>query len=418
MIAKNIPAVEFAAWDENKDVGLFVIPISLPDQNPLAAAVTQALANMVGETYPGPEINDEKQISGWGMMGVEFGFERASTAGNKLAYRVKILQQEHKAYLAGAYGKLKEGADGTALEEALERVEFPLENAGSTNMSQRYTERDKYRHGLAFNEIGLFYYKAGQFEKSADYFRTGFEFERKSGVFLANAANALASAGKRQEALDYLTGNADLLATNMTLRAVQAHLQSQLEQTDSAVTNFGSLFAGGYRNDDYFAEYVTLLNQMRRQDVALAAVEEYLKKNDSAAVRLLEARLYKQKKNFPKAIELLKALAAKYPYDAEISLSLADAYNQAGLFADGVEVCQKMIDANSDSTTVYYLKGCGEFGMKRYREAKASFEAALKKSPANADAKSYLDLVSGMLGEGSNSGGRSRLRQCRFRRIY
>ena len=80
---------------------------------------------------------------------------------------------------------------------------------------------------------------------------------------------------------------------------------------DSALTNFGALFAEGYRNDAYFADYVTLLAKARQQDAAMEAVQNYLKESDSAAIRLLEARLYKQKKNFTKAIDLLKAQCSK-----------------------------------------------------------------------------------------------------------
>jgi len=181
-------------------------------------------------------------------------------------------------------------------------------------------------------------------------------------------------------------------------------LQMQLEQVDSALTNFAALFAEGYRNDDHFVAYVTLLNQTRQQDVALTAVESYLKENDSAAVRLLEARLYAQKKNFGKAIELLKAQSRKYSYNAEVTLSLAEVYDQAGHYAEAVGLCQQLIDSQCDSAGAFYVKGRGEFGLQRYREAKASFEAAMKRDPASAGVKSYLDLVSGMLGEGSNSG--------------
>jgi tetratricopeptide (TPR) repeat protein len=255
-----------------------------------------------------------------------------------------------------------------------------------------------------FNGLGLFYYNARQFEKSIVYFQKAFEFEQKSAVYLVNVADAYANTGKQREALDYIESNPALLAQEQSVRAAQAKLQLQLEQVDSALTNFGTLFADGYRNDNYFVEYVTLLNQTRQQDVALAAVEHYLKENDSAAVRLLEARLYKQKKNFTKAIELLKVQSHKYPYNADLALALADAYYQAGLYSEAVGICQQLLDTQSDSAGAFYLKGCSEFGLKRYREAKASFEAALKMDPTSVATKSYLDLVSGMLGEGSNSG--------------
>jgi tetratricopeptide (TPR) repeat protein len=403
LMAKSITTADFTSWDGYNNVGLFVIPLCLMDQDPRAEALAQAMTSVLGVAYPGPDIQDEKPITQGELSGVEFGFERPGADG-KLIYRIKLLQGRQRAYLVGAYYLSQQKDDNKNLEEELQRVEFPVPTTPPPDPVSQFSERDKHRHGQVFNGLGLFYYNDRQFEKSAVYFQIAFQFERNSPVFLGNVANAYSNAGKRQEALSFLEDNPALLATNQSARAVQAYLQLQLEQVDNSLTNFGALFAEGYRNDGYFVEYVTLLNKARQQDVALAAVDNYLKQSDSAAVRLLQARLYKLKKNFTKAIELLKAQCAKYPYNTELKFALADAYAQAGLYGEAVATCQQLIDAQNDSAAVFYVKGSSEFGLKRYREAKASFEAALKKDPSSAEAKSYLDLVSGMLGEGSNSG--------------
>ncbi|MDB6066806.1 MAG: hypothetical protein JWR26_3014 [Pedosphaera sp.] len=402
LMAKNFPDAELTAWDENRNVGLFVIPIFLMGQKPQTETLTQAMAGFLGIAFPGSEIQDEKPIVQGDWAGVEFGYERPSAQG-KLIYRVKVLQSHQWAYLIGAYHLQQKNEKGMMLEETLARVELSTRSNSPSLLAEKFSDADKRRQGLVFNEMGMFHYKARQYEKSAVYFQIAFDFEKKSGVFLSNLANANSLAGKRQEALDRIQSNPDLLAGSQSLRATQANLQLQLEQVDNALTNYAALFAEGYRNDDHFVAYITLLSQTKKQDVALAAVENYLKENESTAVRLVEARLYRQKKEFTKAVELLKTLAAKYPYNTEVALSLADTYCQASLFTEAVATCQKQIDAQDDSASIYYLKGCSEFGLKRYREAKVSFEAALKKSPNSTETKSYLDLVSGMLGEGSNS---------------
>src|SRR3984957_8822403 len=403
VMRKNIPAAEFTGWDEQESEGLFVIPISLMGLDPADEALTQALAAIPGAAYPGADIRDEKSVVQRDLSGVEFGFDRTSTEGGNLVYRVRALKGAQCAYLIGAYYLAQSKDESKSLEEALNRVDFPEQIAPPSKLASQFNARDKRRHALVFDGLGLFYFHARQYEKSVDYFRTAFEFDRTSAVYLNNIANAYRNAGRHQEALNYLQDNPAMLATNKSVRANEAYLESQLQQVDTALTNFAALFAGGFRNDDYFVAYITLLLQAHQQDTALATVEDYLKENDSAAVRLLEARLYKQKKNFTKAIEMLKAQGRKYPYNAELSISLVDAYNQAGLYAEAVSLCQQLIDAQSDTAEAYYFKGAGEFGLKRYREAKTSFEAALKLSPANAGAKSYLDLVSGMLGQGNNS---------------
>jgi tetratricopeptide (TPR) repeat protein len=402
LTAKDIPAAEFAAWDEYKNVGLFVIPVCLMGQDPQAEAATQALCDAIALAYPGPDVHDEKPVVQGKLSGVEFGYDRPGTQG-RLVYRVRVLKDEQWAYLLGAYYEPLRKDDGAILEEALARVEFPEQPAPPSNLAQQFSQQDKRRHGLFFNNTGLFYYKERQFEKSVACFQTAIGFDPQSGVYLVNAANALENAGKRRDALDLIESNPSLLAANQAVRAARADLQFQLELVDSALTNYSALFAEGFRNENSFVNYVILLNQTRQQDLALSAVENYLKENDSAAVGLVLAKLYEQKKNVPKAIELLKEQTRKHPYNVELSLSLADAYCQAGLYSDAAGICQQLIDSKSDTAGALYLKGCCEFGLKRYREAKATFETALKEDPASAKAKSYLDLVSGMLGEGSNS---------------
>lgn len=403
IIAKSVPTADSTFWNGDENVGLFVVPVYLTDQDPLDDAWMQAMvATVLGVSFPGTDIHDKKAVSQSGLAGVEFGVEREGNDG-KLIYRVKLFKGSQDLYLVAAYYLQQQKDESKTLEEALDRVEFDNQGKSASNVVQQFSERDRRRHGLVFNEMGIFYYNARQFEKSAVYFQTAFQFEQKSPIFLANVANAYSSAGKKQEALNFLEDNPALLATNQSVRATQAYLQLQLERADDALANFRTLFDEGYRNDNYFVEYIKLLEKVREQQMALTAVENYLKGGDSAAVRILEARLYTQKKDYPKAIALLKEQCLKYPYNSEVSFALADAYTHAGSYAEAVAVCQQLIDAQNDSAGVYYLKGSGEFGLKRYREAKASFEAALKKDPASASTKSYLDLVSGMLGEGSNS---------------
>lgn len=48
------------------------------------------------------------------------------------------------------------------------------------------------------------------------------------------------------------------------------------------------------------------------------------------------------------------------------------------------------------------LKGRAHFGLKRYREARASFEVAVRLDPQNPDARLFLDQVNGILGQGNN----------------
>ncbi len=402
-MAKNLPIAEYTGWNDQESLGLFVIPVCLLGQNPPEESLKHAMIQVLGFAGPGADIRNEKATTHRGLSGVHLRVE-ASGDGDRYDYHLEILRNENWAYLLGAYTAKDSVRDNVRkLDRALNQVVFHTPTNVPPELEARFNDQDKHRHGLVFNGIGLFYYNARQFENSADWFQKAFAFDPKNNVFLLNVANALRNAGMDREALDRLEKHPRILAESQPARAAQASLQLRLENVDQALANFSALFAEGYRDDNAFVEYVSLLSQTRQLEVALGAVERYLKSNDSATMRLLEARLRKQKGDFAKAIELLRTQIAKYPYNAELALCLADAYRQKGSYAEALEVCQKLIGNQGETAEVLHSRGCSELGLKRYREAKSTFEAALKKAPNSAEIKSYLDLVSGILGEGSNT---------------
>jgi tetratricopeptide (TPR) repeat protein len=402
MMAKTYSLAEFAAWDEFHNAGLFVMPVSLLDQNADDDAIHEGMAAAIGFPYPGPDIQNEKLITEGPLNGVEFNFTSSGT-DLQLSYLVRILRYNQQAYLVAAYHKFAPDDDGQKLRRELDRVKFS-NSTQDGNLEEYLTGADQLREARALNSIGLFYFNSRQFEKSIGFFRKAFQFDRKASVYLANIAKAEVKAGRQKEALDYFDSYADLIKTNNELRATRASLQMQVGQIDAALTNFSAAFSNGLKNEEYFVEYVELLNHPGQHDAALAAVEDYRQKSDSTSIQLLEARLLIQKKQIPKAVELLKSLHEKYPYNGDVAISLVGAYYQSALYADAVRICDQLIDTQTDTANAYYLKGCNQVGLKRYREAKITLELALKEAPANVEVKHLLDSVSGMLGEGNNSG--------------
>src|SRR5207253_3877396 len=71
--------------------------------------------------------------------------------------------------------------------------------------------------------------------------------------------------------------------------------------------------------------------------------------------------------------------------------------------SEAMEISKELVKYNPDSAYALHLKGRSELGLKWYREAKVSFESAAKLAPASKDIASYLDHVSGLLGEGNNT---------------
>jgi len=234
-------------------------------------------------------------------------------------------------------------------------------------------------------------------------FRAASRANREESLCVINALLAWRHLDRPKEALDFLDAQPASISTLSAVRAQQAYFQANSSRTDQALTNYARLFAEGYRNDGHFGEYANLLMLQRQYDVALSAVEKYLKTEDSVPVRLLEAEVHRLTRDFPKAISLLKVQREKAPFNGQIANALAETCLQAGQYNEALEISKEQVQNNAGSAYAHYLKGRSELGLKWYREAKVSFESAAKLAPASKDIGSYLDLVSGLLGEGSNT---------------
>lgn len=126
----------------------------------------------------------------------------ASGEGNRYDYHLEILRNENWAFLLGAYAAQDSVWDNARkLGRALNQVVFHTATNVPPEFGARLNDQDKHRHGLVFNGMGLFYYNARQFEKSADWFQKAFDFDPKNNVFLLSVANALRNAGMEREAL-------------------------------------------------------------------------------------------------------------------------------------------------------------------------------------------------------------------------
>ena len=399
-LAKDLPSAEFGVLHK-KAGALGVVPIFLMGQNPHPEAVKQALLSTMEIAYPNEKLTAEKAISRSFLQGSQFQFSRAGTEMN-FSFDLQVLQGFGFAYLVAAWVREGSSDRDQVIADGLSRVEFPS-TPGPPVDPQRFNAREKATHGRVFNQMGLFYYNSKQYEKSAGFFKIAFEFERTNDLYLANLVNAFSNASQQRDALDYLEKQPTSLRGKQALRAMEASLHAQLEENEIALTNYAGLFRDGFQNDEHFTEYVKLLSQNRQPEQALEEVELYLKRRDSIVIRLQQANLYKLKKDFTNALVVLKAQREKAPFNFEVLFALAETCHQAGFFPEAIDTCEQIIAKGGDSAYASFLKGRSEFGLKWYRQAKDSFEAALKSAPASKEIKDYLALVSGMLGEGSNT---------------
>ncbi|PYJ62277.1 MAG: hypothetical protein DME24_04310 [Verrucomicrobia bacterium] len=399
-LEQTMPLAECGA--SQGDSCFVVVPAWLGGEKLQPQALASGLLGTMNVAYPNENLINRKPLTDGNVAGEQFDFER-EIEGRVYRYRFKILQGDGVGYLVAAW-TLRRAADAEAtLTDALARVRFTARPAAQAFANGEFTARENKTQGFVLNGAGLFHFNSGDHEHALPLFRAAARANREESLYVINTLQAWRHLDRPKEALDFLNEQPSNIATVPAVRAHQAYFQANSSLTDQALTNYARLFAEGYRNDSHFGEYVNLLNLQRQYDVALTAVEKYLKTEDSVAVRLQEAEIHRLKRDFPKAISLLKAQREKAPFNGQIANALAETCLQAGQYSEGLEVSKELVKNNADSAYAYYLKGRSELGLNWYRESKASFESADKLAPANKDIASYLDHVSGLLGEGNNT---------------
>lgn len=383
-----------------QDAALTVTAVSLFDLMPEPEAVYRGL---FAAANGADALQNSRKIHEQTLDGVEATFTRNATGTKEYTYRLKALQGGGCAYLVQAWVESKNPRRDAVLDEAMSRVEF-LQRPLSPPDPVRLSPREIRAQRLAINSIGLAYYNAERYGESARFFKQAVALDglHTNMAFLENLTLAYKQSGNYAAALEELELHPQYVDSQPKLAANRAFLQGRLGRMDAALTNYEKLFSAGFNDADHFSEYISLLSQENQTDKALAAIESRLRKEDSADLRLLQAALLKRTKKFDQAIVLLRAQHEKNPFHAGLALSLGDALIQAGRPSEALPLSEEMIRQSGSSAAAWSLKGRAQFGLKWYREARESFEHTLKEAPSDTGARQYLQVIAGLLGEGSN----------------
>jgi tetratricopeptide (TPR) repeat protein len=396
LLEKNFPQAEF-----NASVGdscFVILPVNIKGEDINLDALTSAFLATMGISYPNEDLTDREPLAEGNLTGKQFDFSR-DVNGLAFHYRFKILQGTDEAYMVAAWTQRREVDTEAVLNDMFSRVRFE----SPPFAPQMENDRERKARAFVLNQCGLYYSRQDEFEQALPLYQAAVRANDQDSIFIINALETWENLDRPLEALSFLNTQPASVLSLPKVKASQAFFQAKAMLTDQAITNYGSLFDSGYRSDVHFVEYINLLAGQKEYDAALTAVQNYLKKGDSVAARLSEAQIYRLKQNFPKAIEVLAALRRQAPYNDQIASSLADTFLTAGRYSEALEISRQLVNDNSNSAQAKFTKGRSELGLKWYREAKISLSEAAKLAPANKDIRSYLDYVSGLLGEGDNT---------------
>lgn len=400
-LESSCPLAEFGC--SQGDSCLTVVSADWVGRNPSQDALTAAFLATLGIIYPNENLTDWKTLSEAGLSGEQFDYAR-EVEGRTVHYRFKILQGAGKGYLVAAWTQRRAADVAAVLSDAVTRVQFSGGDASSPLPSvASAVARPGKTQGFILNQVGLYYNKQGDYDQAVPLFCAAAHANPQESIYAVNALESWTHLDRPTEALAFLDSLPASVLGLPQIRADQAFYQARALLIDEALTNYAGVFAGGYRSDEQLTEYVGLLAQQKRYDDALAVVSAYLQNGESVPARQLEAQMHRQKHELPKAISLLQELRRKAPFNHQVAEALAETYLGAGQYTEALELSRAMVKDDDNSVMARYLQGRSELGLKWYREAKISFAEAAKLAPANKDIRSYLDYVSGLLGEGENT---------------
>ncbi len=235
------------------------------------------------------------------------------------------------------------------------------------------------RQGKFFNLVGLNLYQSQQPRESQRYFLLALEYDPKLRAALTNYVEACFEREQYQAVLDAMDLRRSLWQDRPELDVSYALALSRTNRPQEAMKEYEKVFRNGTRNDDHFTVYVQLLADAGQREAARAAIDRYLAGGDSLSVTLAKARCLSEMGKHEQAIDLLKARLATSPGNVRIVNALIVALDKGNRLPEGLDAAKQLLANGNNSTDTLVMKGMMELRLKWYKEAKSSFEAALRK---------------------------------------
>jgi Flp pilus assembly protein TadD len=399
-MSRDLPQAEFGG--SRGDSCFVIIPVDLAGHKLQPEQVNAGLLAIFGIAYPDDDLRNRRAYAEGGLTGEMFDFER-EVDKVPFRYRMGILHGEDTAFLVAAWASRKGDEGEEIMDDAFARVKFAPREDVFVSVGRELTARERKTQAFVINQAGLHEFRAGDYEQALPLFRAAANSNPAERQYVLNSLRTLSHLERPREALELLDSSGTAALKNTELRAWQAYFQAEDGRTDQARTNYAAVFGQGFRDESLFIHYVRLLQAEHLYTNALQAIADYQVKESSISTRLLEAEVYRLQLDYPRAMQLLRPLHEKSPYNTAVSSALAETCIASGAFSDALDVARDMAAKSPNSAQALYLQGRSELGLRWYREAKASFDAAAKLAPSDKTINSYIDLLRGMLGEGDNS---------------
>lgn len=402
------------AWSDLKDTndgadigalsargfGSVVMPVCWRGERPTDNAVYSVMMQQFGEDYPSDFISSESDVvkgpaSGKLLVGVD------TSDGEEYLYHTWVVASEQCAYALAAWGPAK----AAGVEKVLNKVWRDFEvGASATAVAGQYTDdAEREVNAYLLNAIGLHYYNSRSYREAHRYFAHANELSSLDDAYLLNAVRALVELSSYAEAHDYLKARLAPFADSQDVQSWDAWLAYQNNDTARALSIYAPLFASGYREDDDFSAYVTMLADAGKWQQLDEVYSAYTASGVSEKTRLLQVQLLTRRGKHEDALALLDEMTVNRPFNADLVYQRITVLNEMGNSTEVLQLADSLIANGYRSLQSYYYKGDAEYQLRLYPAARESFESALTYAPGNANVRSYIEAIDLMMGQGDVS---------------
>ncbi|QNN22860.1 tetratricopeptide repeat protein [Planctomycetales bacterium ZRK34] len=379
---------------------LAISPFRFDGYEPSTDALINAALSLYNFGLKQSGVSNRRSFQIEGGHGVAFTARRIRE-DIAVDFQLRVIYTDRIAYLIGGWTENGHEDLMPQIEAAMDR--FRLIEPDKTFDHDALNPHELTTHGKAYNEIGLYEYKQGRLQTAAEWFARSWRINPTDSVTLGNAVDTWTELQDYTKALELLKHPARPHELPLKIRLLEAQLLYETGKTNESIRQYAKLFQEGVRNEAHMLHFANIMQQQGRISEALGYIARYLEGGESTELRLAQARLLASLGNRNRPISLLEQLLEREPAHVEATYELIRIYRDADRLKDALQRINRFIEHGNKTAEAFYVKGDLEFDLKRYREAKASFEQALAKAPRDESIQSAIDFVSGMLGEGQNT---------------
>jgi tetratricopeptide (TPR) repeat protein len=392
------PLAEFGA--EQRDAAFLVTPVPLPGRQPDLESLTKVMLGRMNIVYPGTEITDVQPCRIGALQGQEVRVKRR-VGSLDLAYRLRVVSDAHCAYLIWGWAASGDRSGSAQLADGMDHVEIDA-GESSAEIAPR-SDAQRKALGLFFNELGIESFLRGDYVAALDFLKCGMDHDPNNERLIENYAEIAAKLDRHDEAIRLIEHELPRFPNDVQLRGVLARIVAENGDSDRARQLYADAFAKGYADESALEHYLSLAIDAKSFDEAISVVGSVAQRKPTVFVQSSLAALYTEKGDYEKAILMLHVLHQRHPTNLATTLELVRAYEGHEQYDTAMQLTQELVDKGKQDEVILLYHGRNQLNLKRYAEAKQTFERAVGLYPQSSAVHDMLKVASNLLGEGDNT---------------